>query len=85
MSFDLDDEEPTTLEPNDWLRNALSNARERRKVRYAEEKNGYNWLLECRDMGDAYDAVAGVFYIACKTRKEVDGKAGEKAYEEKIM
>jgi len=85
MSFDLDDE-PSADEARNWLRNALANARTRRKVRYAEVKEqGYSWLLECRDLWDAHDDDAGVYFVECKTRKEVDDKVKKNAYEEKVM
>ena len=72
MSFDLDDDEPSASEADNWLRNALTIARERRKVRYAEAKEqGYSYMLECRDMYDAFDNDAGVYFSFCNTRTEV--------------
>ena len=86
MSFDLDDDEPSKDEARNWLTNALAIARERRKIRYAEAKEqGYSWLLECRDLWDAHDNDAGVFFSFCHTRPEVDEKVKKSSGTQKVL
>ncbi|MEZ4669559.1 MAG: hypothetical protein R3E39_16770 [Anaerolineae bacterium] len=57
----------------DWLNRALTHNAERRKQRYLEgQKQGHRWMLECRDMWDAYDDDAGVYFLYCLTPAAVD-------------
>lgn len=86
MSFDLNDEESSKGEFKSWMQKSLAIARERRKVRYIEAKEqGCHWLLECRDMLDAFDDDAGLYFELFKTRKEVDEKVGKSGGSQKVM
>ncbi len=42
----------------------LNRERLRRKFDDAD-RNRLRWLVECRDLGDAFDADAGVFFVEC--------------------
>ena len=33
---------------------------------------GCKWVVECRDMWDAHDDDAGVYFVPCKTDRDVD-------------
>src|SRR5437870_2298449 len=45
----------------------------RLEVRFAEAAaEGYRWLAECRDLSDAFDSDAGVFYVKCADDEAVD-------------
>jgi len=57
----------------DWLDEALRRNNERRAVRYAEAAAaGAAYLVECRDLWDASDDDAGVYFVACHAETEVD-------------
>src|SRR4051812_8002789 len=46
---------------------------ERLKVRFEEARlAGAAWLVECRDLYDAFDADAGVYFQPCVSESEVD-------------
>ncbi len=69
-----------------WLLKSLAIAHERREVRYIEaKKQGYRWLLECRDMWDAYDDDAGLYFETYKTRTEVDTKVEKSGGDQMVM
>jgi hypothetical protein len=34
--------------------------------------SGQRWLVECRDLGDAFDAAAGVYFVECADDAGVD-------------
>jgi len=92
MSFDLDDDEELDPEKSQadkhtkWLLKSFAIAGERRGVRYIEAKEqGYRWMLECRDMWDAYDEDAGLYFETYKTRAEVDAKVEKSSGDQKVM
>lgn len=33
---------------------------------------GGKWVVECRDMWDAHDADAGIYFVVCKRERDVD-------------
>ncbi len=56
------------------------------KDRFIEAKEkGYNWMLVCRDMYDAFDDDGGVYFPTCKTRAEVDDKVKKSGGDQKVM
>lgn len=56
----------------DMLR-AVQLNRVRREQRFAEAQQGNNtWLVECRDLGDAFDKDAGVYFVPCPDEAAVD-------------
>lgn len=59
------------------LKHALQINRERRALRHAEAAGaGAAWLVECRDLWDAHDEDAGVYFVACATDDDVTGLVG---------
>jgi hypothetical protein len=60
-----DDDDGTQGEPFDLLA-AVRRNRERLEQRFAAARQrGQRWLAECRDLGDAYDSAAGVYFVEC--------------------
>ncbi len=50
----------------------------------AKEK-GYNWMLVCRDMHDAFDDDGGVYFETYKSRAKVDAKVKKSSGDQKVM
>jgi hypothetical protein len=66
------EEEEKEWEPFDMLA-AVRRNRERLEQRFAAAAaNGQRWLVECRDLGDAFDADAGVYFVECADDAAVD-------------
>jgi hypothetical protein len=36
------------------------------------QESGHRWLAECRDLGDAFDRDAGVYFVECRDDAAVD-------------
>ncbi len=49
------------------------------------KKQGYSWMLVCRDMYDAFDDDGGVYFETFKTRAEVDKKVEKSSGDQKVM
>lgn len=63
-----------------WINRALHLSRAARERRYAEGKaQGAAYMLECRDMWDADDQDAGVFFTLHKSREEAVARIREMA------
>jgi hypothetical protein len=63
-AVDDSDEEPDE-KPFDLLA-AVRRNRERLEQRFASARErGQRWLAECRDLGDAFDEAAGVYFVEC--------------------
>ncbi|HRE30251.1 MAG TPA: hypothetical protein PK954_26655 [Anaerolineales bacterium] len=55
-----------------WMLQALKLNRGRRAVNHAEAAQaGAAYLVECRDLWDAHDTDAGVYFVPCATEAEV--------------
>lgn len=63
---------------DDWINRALHLSRQARERRYSEGKGeGAIYMLECRDMWDADDQDAGVFFTLHKTREQAVARIRE--------
>ncbi len=52
---------------SDWVSEAIALSRKRLENRAADARSkGFRWLVECRDLGDAYDRDAGVYFVPCE-------------------
>jgi hypothetical protein len=52
---------------------AIHENRQRLEKRFATAASGgQKWLVECRDLGDAFDADAGVYFVECPDDAAVD-------------
>jgi hypothetical protein len=52
---------------------SIKHNRLRLEQRFASAaKSGRRWLIECRDLGDASDADAGVYFVECDDDAAVD-------------
>lgn len=49
------------------------------------KKKGYNWMLVCRDMYDAFDDDGGVYFKTVKSRARVDEVVKKSDGVEKVM
>lgn len=57
----------------DWMEEALRLNNARRAVRYGETKaEGQAYLVERRDLYDAFDRDAGVYFVGCADEAAVD-------------
>ena len=55
---------------------AIERNRERLRARFAAaDRSRVRWLVECRDLGDAFEADAGVFFSECADDAAVDALA----------
>ena len=36
------------------------------------DRKKHQWLIECRDLGDAYEEDAGVYFVVCETEETVN-------------
>ena len=64
----IDDDDPSL----DML-TAIKRNRERLEQRYASAAaSGHRWLVECRDLSDALDSAAGVYFVECNDEAAVD-------------
>lgn len=62
--------EPSTAVELNWLR---------LQQRFAlASSGGQRWLVECRDLGDALDADAGVYFVECADEAAVDQMAADR-------
>ncbi|MBA4189093.1 MAG: hypothetical protein C0467_13930 [Planctomycetaceae bacterium] len=67
---DTDEDEDDS--PFDLLA-AIKRNRERLEQRFASAvASGHRWLVECRDLGDAFDPDAGVYFVECADDAAVD-------------
>lgn len=47
--------------------------RERLEKRFnSADRRSHQWLVECRDLGDAFDKDAGVYFVACENESTVN-------------
>ena len=57
---------------SDWMSEAIALNRKRLENRAADARaKGFRWLVECRDLGDAYDRDAGVYFVPCADEAKV--------------
>ena len=62
----------TTTRPFDMLAAIRAN-RMRLEQRFASAgASGPRWLVQCRDLGDAFDSDAGVYFVECMDEAAVD-------------
>lgn len=58
---------------SDWMGEAIALNRKRLENRAADARaKGFRWLVECRDLGDAYDRDAGVYFVPCEDEAKVN-------------
>jgi len=49
------------------------------------KQKGFNWMLVCRDMYDAFDDDGGVYFETYKVRAKVDAKVEKSGGDQKVM
>ena len=55
-----------------WMSDAVALNRKRLAKRADEARAlGFRWLVECRDMWDAHDDDAGVYFVPCEDEEKV--------------
>ncbi len=60
-------------EAQGWLSHAIEINAARRVKRFADGRaQGAAWMIECRDMWDAMDEDAGVYFVFCDDESAVD-------------
>ena len=52
---------------------------------FKAKKQGYRWMLVCRDMYDAFDDDGGVYFKTFKTRNNVDEMVTKSGGDQKVM
>ena len=68
----VDDPDEHDDPPFDMLA-AIKRNRERLEQRYVSAAaSGHRWLVECRDLSDAFDSAAGVYFVECLDDAAVD-------------
>jgi len=52
---------------------SIKRNRDRLEQRYVSAAaSGHRWLVECRDLADAFDSTAGVYFVECSDDAAVD-------------